>query len=154
MEIHPEFQKRLDYYNESRNVSSPFFVKWNERKQRWVIYVDLRDNSNPEATPERLDSITEWDSERGKVVKFATYQLEDGTFMPLDDRLFAYLDSCDTRYDKHDYDQRFESEEDRQKKVDKIVEAISADQASYTHNFDNPIFGFGHGGGDWRWRIR
>lgn len=149
-DLHPFEQRDLDEFNYSRDAN--FRLRWNTMKQRWAIWVKLEGNSHPAARD--LTGVAEYWSGEGWHLFFRTWESDSKEYLPIDQRLWNYLDRCDTRYDRHFFNENFMTEEEERATINKEIADIAADQASYTHNMDNPIFGMYGGGGDWRHRIR
>ena len=100
-DVPPDFRRRIDDYN--RTYGSPEIdIVWNPTSKnlndgffdpRWEFWVEVTDNTKQKRTIESEGDV----ERRGKTWRFLnTWQYPDGSYAPLDDRIFQALRQADT----------------------------------------------------------
>src|SRR2546428_13510479 len=106
--VDPDFQRELDQFNDSQGGPSRIEVCWDMRRDRWCIFaVPLDYGHHPLSTtwvtPKLLRPFLDGSGRMG--VFLFTWQEPDGTFLPLDDRLFKSLRWADSFRSKDHFDE-------------------------------------------------
>lgn len=126
------------------------FLRWSKQKSRWEIWVELADNSHP-GNKFLRSKKDRWCPEAKCWLRFLqTYQYEDGSYAPVDERLLLGLRMADTweRGDILDELERREESRESRKKNDRLdlLESL----ASHYRNYINPTVGYGSKNPGWR----
>jgi len=159
-EMDRDFARTLKRYNED-HPGPDIGVFWNstslclDRKRglwggRWEIWVEVTDNSHP--GNKYLDKTGDtWHN--GKRWRFLnTYKNDDGSFAPLDDRVFTALHWADTWRNKNHYDETVMSLDRSKREQELAATRETASQlASYWRDYGDDVSKFGPGTtGNWR----
>jgi len=160
-----DFQRKLDDWNSALTGPHKIVLQWNSRVRlrrkdpdiwsgRWELWVTMEDSSHPLSKYLRRAGDRHL-PDKGWCRFLQTWQYDDGTFAPLDDRLFGQLRRQDTWRNRRWYQEVIEETEERTDNEwrGKIRDAVQ-DAENYYRNWDNPFFSPGSSGGDWRWRNR
>lgn len=160
------FQRTLDDYNDSVGGTARIELCWHPEKERWQIFaVVVGGNSHPDHRPDDVKKLYKAfpdGSGRYGVLLFTwcdrNARGDDIGYLPLDQRVIDALVYCDTRRDKHHFDNTFTAAEDA-KDLDekKRIRAIAGAGAEYYKGYDNLSISMNpttKAGGSWRHRIR
>ena len=164
-DVDPDFQRKIDDWNDQIGGPSKIALAWNPRTERWVVYaIPVQGSNHPLARNDitkKMCSRLPDDSGREGVLLFSwcmrDHRHNDVGFLPLDDRLFETLSLCLVRDHRH-YEETMERPQEKKEiEEKKSIRVIAGAQAEYFKNYDNLTISMNpatRSGGDWRHRIR
>lgn len=157
----PDFQRKLDEFNDSQGPGVKVDVCFDPKIKRWTVWaVPQGDTSHPKYNPRALRQlIRPFPDDSGRWgVKIFTWaesneRGEDTGPRALDDRIFQVLRVADSFRSREHFEEVFEEPEQRRAmETSKMIRDIAYGARSYWWGLDRPTVG-ARSRGDWRWRI-
>lgn len=151
--VDPDFQRKLDLFNDSQGGPVTIVVCWDPKRSRWAVYAVPYDyGSHPLSRTYihegLMTNFLDGSDRRG--VLLYRWQDEFKNFLPLDDRLIRSLQYADTFRDKEHFKNTVENPEVLQELAkSKEMRDIAYGAKSYWWNVANTTV---HAGGRGNWR--
>ena|SRR5688572_1767756 len=159
--LDPDFQRRLDEFNQSRGGPSHIAVAWDSKKNRWRIWaIPVQDSHHPLAKNDLTNKMSRIipDNSGRWGIALNLWQGPNGEYEPMDERLFDSLRLADSFASKDHFEKHFgEPATALELAQRKRIRDIVAGAKSYWWALDKLTIGMNpavKAPGDWRHRYR
>lgn len=155
--VDPDFQRRLDEWNDAKGGPTCIALAWHPQKDRWQVFaVPVSDSYHPLArnkhTAKMLTNFPDGSGRRGILLN--TWQGAQGEFLPLDERLFEAINWADSFRDRQHFENTIEAHETKRELAQqKHLRDLAAYGREYWWRLNSVMKNMNpevNVGGDWR----